>query len=221
MSSSVNIKWTVKQHPMPLKTWLSLEVQEGLHAAIRNGWMSEMNPKTNTSIVNTDLALEWAYLNFWLILKCFHILNCMDFRRLDSWQTVSSKMRRFLLSYSTISGLLSDDSNIASIGLNEFRSVIRRWYGDFSLLIQLVRVSIMAGFIFFQHLRWTAVWSNMFVSGLDEWQRLQNGSVVLFHLARFTKVGSCCIYAFRTKLYKHSRSDWVIQYRYFCIGRPE
>ena len=40
----------------------------------------------------------------------FRSLNCFDFRRLDSWQTVSSKTMMFLLSYSMISGR-SDDSN--------------------------------------------------------------------------------------------------------------
>ena len=113
----------------------------GRSAASRNGWMSEINPKTDTSIVNTDIGMSlYSFLINFEMFSYFRSLNCFDFRRLDSWQTVSSRTSMFLLSYSTISGR-SDDSNIVSIGLNEFRSVSKRWSGGFLLLIQLASVS--------------------------------------------------------------------------------
>ena len=92
--------------------------------------MSEINPKTDTSmmssIVNTDIRMSlYLFLTNFEMFSYFRSLNCFDFRSLDSWQTVSSKTMMFLLSYSTISGR-SDDSNIVSIGLNEFRSVSKR-----------------------------------------------------------------------------------------------
>ena len=88
--------------------------------------MSEINPKTDTSIVNTYIGMRlYSFLTNFEMFSYFRSLNCFDFRRLDSWQTVSSKTRMFLLSYSTISGR-SDDSKIASIGSNEFRSVSKR-----------------------------------------------------------------------------------------------
>ena len=85
--------------------------------------MSEINPRTDTSVVNTDIGMRlYSFFTNFEMFSYFRSLNCFDFRRLDSWQTVSSKTRMFLLSYSTISGR-SDESKIASIGSNEFRSV--------------------------------------------------------------------------------------------------
>ena len=75
----------------------------GRFAADRKGWMSEIKPKTDTSVVNTDIGMSLnSFLTNFEMFSYFRSLNCFDFRRFDSWQTVSSKTMMFLLSYRTI-----------------------------------------------------------------------------------------------------------------------
>ena len=100
--------------------------------------MSEINPRTDTSIVNTDIGMRlYSFLaNFEMFLYS-RSLNCFDFRRLDSWHT--------------------DELKIASVGSNEVKSLSKCRSNDFFFAVDPVgecfKNSVVAGFVFFQHLR--------------------------------------------------------------------
>ena len=70
--------------------------------------MSEINHKTDTSIVNTDIGMHlYSFLTNFEMFSYFRSLNCFDFRFVAN----RFKTRMFSLPYSTISGR-SDESNI-------------------------------------------------------------------------------------------------------------
>ena len=106
------IAWKIRES---IASFLILDSFANLINSVR----SEMNPKTDISIVNS-LVENVSYFIFKcsLIFVYFSILNNFDFSKLLSWHstTVSSKITIFEPSTSAISGR-TVGSKISSIGL--------------------------------------------------------------------------------------------------------
>ena len=179
---------------MPLMTWLSLEVQGGLQP-IETGECQNINPRTDTSIVNTDIGMRlYSFLTNFEMFSYFRSLNCFDFRDWIRGKLLVPKRECFYCHTVTISGR-SDESKLLQSG--QMNSGL--WVD-----VDLMTFCCWSSWRVFQEFRCGGLYifptfevnrsSIKYVCSFlvfDEWQRLQKGLAVLFHLARLAEVGSC------------------------------
>ena len=175
----------------------------GRTAAFVKVFSSDINPSTETSIEYTCTGMFLKLLCRQVLMFSYLLsLNCLDFCRFVSWQTVSSSTNIFDSSHITMSGRVLD-WNATSIDSNsaDGRSTSRRWS---ALLCVHIQFAIMSRILLCRskyRLRAAEQFDKtcLFVCKAVLWQSGQFGSSILFHLFRFDAVGSCCWNAFRTK----------------------